>query len=453
LGTALLLIVILSAIPLGSNRPFFWSIWASAVLGLSAWYLAITAHRGLALRVPLGALKIIGPLFVSVAVWMLACQLPIGRLFDASFETSNGLIIELDTLSVSPGDSWFALLRWLTHGFLFLLMLQLSVSAARAAMMSAVLVFAVAAEAFYALVALTQFGDTILIFEKTAYQGVATGTFVNRNSLATFLALGLIVAVTQMLPSPLLPESRTRRAAPRVLLIGAAAALIVAALLATQSRMGLFATGCGIVTVFVLHRAGKAPAGLPVIAGGIAILLVPAVLYGAALFERVLSIERAAEGRLQLYAQVAGMIAERPMFGYGPSSFRLAYPLFHEPSVSVGLTWDLPHSTYLSLWQGLGVIAGSVPVLIIAMIAVVIIKARKLQSGFRPEACAALGATVTVAVHSLVDFSLEIQGVAMLYTTILALGAAQPLDLRHRQRLGSFQTSGRRIDSNGLVET
>jgi O-antigen ligase len=130
---------------------------------------------------------------------------------------------------------------------------------------------------------------------------------------------------------------------------------------------------------------------------------------------------------MQLYNQIIDMIAQRPLFGYGASSFKYAYPLFHNPSVPVDLVWESAHSTYLSLWNGLGIVVGTLPILIVLSIFVLMIRSRRPGQPVRSETQAAIGATVLVAIHSTVDFSLEIQGVAMLYTAILALGSARAL--------------------------
>ena len=141
---------------------------------------------------------------------------------------------------------------------------------------------------------------------------------------------------------------------------------------------------------------------------------VAAVLYGGGATARFADISRAASERLELYHQIAGMILRRPLLGYGAGSFEQAFSLFHAPPVDVSAVWDHAHSTYLTLWSDFGLVVGTVPMAIVLLL---LIHALRLPPG--SPATAAIGTTVVVGLHSLVDFSLEVEAIAFLLTTVL----------------------------------
>ena len=129
---------------------------------------------------------------------------------------------------------------------------------------------------------------------------------------------------------------------------------------------------------------------------------------------------------MELYRQVLGMIADRPLTGWGLDCFPLAFELAHSPPVSSGLVWDHAHNSYLALWSEMGLIAGSAPMLGLFLIALRLwTTVRRSAPRPRPLAAAALGLIAAEAVHGLGDFSLEITGNLYLFLAALALGLAE----------------------------
>lgn len=420
----LMAVVALAPIPLASNRPFFWALWAAVVGLIGLAHFGLLVLRGEALRVPLGRLWLPAALFALLAGF-LAVQsfLPV----PASFVTAGGASVTGARLSLAPGATLLMLLQVATYGLFFVLMLQVAANRSRARKIALALLGIVTVHALYGLVALVLLDDSLLFFPKWAYAGFATGSFVNRNSFATFLAFGLVLGVVLALRE-LKSGSLTGRSSAVMML--AATALILAVLVATGSRMGLFAgvAGAGLAALLAVGKGensrwrarGLLLAGLP-IAAAIVVLL----LYGAATFDRLGSLEADVNVRGDLYAQVLGMIAARPWLGYGGGAFEAAYPLFHMPPVSADLVWDKAHSTYLSLWAELGVVAGSIPILLVAGIG---LDALRLYLGRRGDwagPAAAVAVIAVAAIHSVVDFSLEIEANVFLFLAILAVGVAR----------------------------
>ena len=119
------------------------------------------------------------------------------------------------------------------------------------------------------------------------------------------------------------------------------------------------------------------------------------------------------------------MIKEAPILGHGFDSFTQSYRLFHTAPVSADLRWDQAHNTYLELWAELGLLVGSIPP-IICLLAGVNLYRRAIVSNSKaaPLACAGFASIFACAIHSLVDFSLEMPTNVYLLIFITAMGLA-----------------------------
>jgi O-antigen ligase len=215
-----------------------------------------------------------------------------------------------------------------------------------------------------------------------------------------------------------------------------------AALLATQSRMGLFAGVVGSAVAVGLGgsklslRGRSWALGISVVLLGVVLLL---LMFGGVL-ERVGSLESSADVRGALYQEVWEMIWARPWLGYGGGSFETAFPLVHHAPVSPDLLWDKTHDTYLALWSELGLIAGSIPILIVAALVLRTFVAFWRSTSAWSIPLAAIGVVIAGALHSTVDFSLEIQADTYFFLAVLALGLAGE---EHGSAGRKSQTAGR----------
>lgn len=436
LGVALVAIVAISTIPFASNRPFFWGFWAFTVCTTNLVYVSLIYWRGLRFRQSLTQIPVCAALFAFVFAWMLLQLVPFGQFVGGiAFDTQTGDTIRSETLSIAPGETFLALLKWCSYGLFFYLFLQVAASKRRARNISWALLVIVTAQALYAFVALRYLNDTALISEKAQYQGNATGTFINRNSFATFLAFGATLAASLAMPSSIRREHQDSNGRNAEILgaFNYAALLclvvLVSALIATSSRMGTLAGLSGVLLVILLRLPSRTSRLSVTFLSLFAIIAILAV-YGDDLFNRVLLSVGNAETRLNLYAQVVEMIRSRPMLGFGAGTFGTAYPLHQAPPVQTDLVFDKTHSTYLAHWVELGLIAGSLPIAIVA--ALVLNMLRYLaKSGVRSaELCAGIGTVVVAALHSVVDFSLEIQAVVFLFLAITALATSEAIGKR-----------------------
>ena len=74
-------------------------------------------------------------------------------------------------------------------------------------------------------------------------------------------------------------------------------------------------------------------------------------------------------------------------------------------------TWEMAHNTYLEVFQGLGLLFGSMLVASIVLLALRCVKGAMTRQENETIPCVAAGVAVLVGVHSLVDFSLQIQAI------------------------------------------
>lgn len=435
LMVAILIALALCPLPLGANRPVFWAFGA-LIAGLGgAIYFGSFALRGERIRISTPWMKpaiTLGGLYLGCLIMQI---LPLGLML-GGFETAlpSGLVIEANTLSLTPGATTVAALRVAGYGMVFMLVLQIAGNRDRAKYIAQMLVFIVAGWALYGLLALVQFGDTILLFEKWAYLGSATGPFVNRNSFATFLAMGMITCLglaadratrRNGMHSSSVTTRLTDAGTMHIYLMILIGLVLLVTMLQTNSRMGVFAglIGAGLTLTLILARR----LGL----GRKTVLLVPVVLllvggfaawlYGGVLFDRLGTVEANANVRLAVYQQILDMIAQRPLAGWGADSFEVVYRAFRAPPVSPEFSWARAHSTYLAHWSETGVLFGSIPMLLVlwAFVACLVAALRRDSDIVLP----AIGAGVIAAgsIHSTVDFSLEMQANVWLFLAIIAL--------------------------------
>ncbi len=432
LGGILVAIVLLAPIPLGSNRPIFWMGWAVVLGLLTAGYLI--AMRRIQPTRPLQArhFKLILAVGLALPAAALIQLLPLGSppIGDLPAE------MQPQRLTLSTMATFTGILRLLSYGLFFFLMLEIATHPGRINAMARAIFIGIIVHATWGLAALTLLGDIAFWGKKEAYLGVATGTFVNRNSYATFLGMGMVIGIAVVMNQARHGVARPRRRMIRFdenSLIGLAGwlgiAVIATALMATQSRMGIAASlaGCMVVYYAMSVKIRGAPWETFIRVMLLAVILTAILLaaFGQGAIERSLFLSEAIDTRADLYAQVAGMIAERPFFGYGLDTFPIAYEIFHDAPVSSGVIWPHAHNTYLALWVEMGVVAGSLPMLALLIATMRLVRSVRRRASAFAMPVAALGILALGSLHSLVDFSLEIQANVFLFLAILALGLGQ----------------------------
>ncbi len=435
-------LVFLSAIPLGSNRPFWWLTFGLLV-GLTASYYLIIGSI-IAPKRPLQVTQVRSLLFLGagVPVYAVLQSIPLSGLLPEGVLALPAAVPSEQwprTISLQPDASLLGALRAIIYLTFVGLIIEVSTRTKRIMKLAWILFFGVVAHAAWGLIALNLLGDIAIWGEKRSYLGVATGTFVNRNSYATFLGFGLVLGIALLMQrargrssgqSGYFSEARLEG-----LLLGGLLCIILFALLSTQSRLGTFASVIGSIMTFLIMRA-KGGAGVPRAAlEGLGLIAVLGVIgfgvVGSGLIERMVFVENEAATRQDIYRQVLDMIATRPWTGFGFDAFAPAFELFRAPPLVSEREVDLAHNSYLMLWSELGVIIGSIPLLMLAIAAALVLRKVNRSTANPAVPAAAFGALTLGAVHSLGDFSLEIPANVIFLLALIGMAiATEPLGTR-----------------------
>ncbi len=419
---------ILAAVPLGLNRPIAWLIFGAVV---SAW-----------LVIYILVLERISPGHHSLSrsdrmlLW-LAALVPAWALGQAVPLPAGLLDADGTAISLLPTASAMGALRFLIYILFFYLAFAAGSRAERADRLMWLLFAGVVAHAIWGLIALNVLDDAALWGEKTAYLGFATGSFVNRNSFATFLSIGACIGAALMLGqiqpgAGRSPSGKMVRGLDlAVILLGLLA--IWLALLATQSRLGVAGclVGTGLCVLIFQLRRGTGLLRILIGAGVFALILVVGlVMTGGGLGERMIFLGEGTRLRLAAYGFVAELIAAKPLLGHGFDAFRPAFEGVHRPPLPGDFFWDRAHSTYLSHWVELGVLVGSVPILLGGIVIGRLVHAIRSAEGSIVSAVATLAAIAATGIQSIADFGLEMPANALLLTGLVGLTLGKMSDRR-----------------------
>lgn len=452
---ALLIAVLVNLAPLalGSNRLLPWAYNSLLSGGLAAstiaWSLTVSASER---RVSLQ--QIAGPvmLYALVLIWAVLQAVPFspqGLANPIWFVVSEvDPSISVRAISVNPENSLLACMRLSTYASVFVCVYLLAGTAGRANLLLWLFVCSAGIYAAYGLVRYAADWDKILWFSSASNR--LTGPFINQNSAATYFGFGLIGALALMLKAFSQDELAIRHSALRFrflsvadrlsgragLLLVICVALLVALML-TASRAGIVSTIAGCLTLAGLRTIKRGSgqgrayrfAGLAVIS---ALILVTLEMSGSQVSARLLAGDLESGGRLDVYRMTLSAITDNIWLGTGLGTFQDVFPVFRDDILTHGLIWDKAHNDYLELLLGFGVPAAG---LFLASILILFIRALR---GFFVRRRDSIYCNVAVSVsmiaflHSFLDFSMQIQAIAMSYSMLLALGLAQSRSSRER---------------------
>ena len=438
---ALLTIVVLAPLPLGCVDPWSWGL-LSCLIGvlLVVWSGTVLIGR----QTPAFGMRSIWPvvaLFMATAVW---AWLQTRTFMPANWHhplwdlTNAALGWSLPgTISLDPYETTSTLVRLLVYGGIFWLALQYGRRSRRARRALVVLSFAGLGYALYGLVLYFLGLEVILFFRKTAYFDDLTSTFVNRNTYATYAGLGLLcatglitVAITKVANS----QSSIGELALRVvetiaekgwMLVLCWLALLLALVL-THSRAGFFSTMLGIVTFLIaagMTRAVDRRLALALGGGCAFVLLIFLIANGQQILVRLLETSIAEEERRLVYDRVLDAIGDTGVVGSGYGTFEEVFRFYRTPDIQG--TFTKAHSVYLENTLELGLPAALALFGVLFCLAVVCVIGIRRRRRDAVYPCVGLAATVLVAVHSIVDFSLQIPAVAATYAFIMGIACAQ----------------------------
>jgi O-antigen ligase len=432
-------------IPLGSNRVLFWSINAAFAVGIFT-LLVVDEWRNRRSRTAVQrTVVLLLALAVVPLVWMVIQAFGFTPSFLHAPSWNDLTVPDLGwsgAISVNPGATLTAASNYVTVALTGIIAARIAMSSRQTLVLLNVVVASAAIVAGWGLAA-RYMGWSQVILGPPEEPGVLTSFFINRNTTATYLALG--VAATLALIMGRLEQSRSpnfvaaladfpRRVGPYLIVL----AVIGLALLLTGSRAGIAAGALGALAVLLLgFRRSAAEShwvvALLFIGGGIMVLFYGVSAEG--LLDR-LAVQGAVDStRWQLYSDTIAAIADRPFLGFGAGTFYDFFPAYHSQELGISASvWLEAHNTWLQSAAELGL-----PMFLFVVGALLFLVGRFTASAFRreepmPGAVAGLGAAVVVGFHAVFDFSLQVQSVAMLFAALIGIGVAGPVRARLRRR-------------------
>lgn len=441
------ILILWMPVPLGSNRPVFWAV--NAILSLVIFALLVLDETiGRRSRAP-SRPALLGLLTLTAVplAYMLFQAAPFTPSFLHAGEwqrvNAEGVAAP-GSISVNPSATYLAASFFVTTALAGIVAARIASAPRRAATLLYVVLIGSGIVAGWGLAALS------LDVPQTILGGEGAGTaltsfFVNRNTAATYIGLGLVTAVA-LLARRLVESSGSERFLAALIdfprRAGIHLAIVVffaVALFATASRAGVLAGLFGAFVVFVIGTRGAGRSTR--IAMGSTLFIAAAVLLllgetSGVFFSRLAALDLT-DARWQLYRDTLDAVLARPIFGYGAGTFADFFPAFHSAGLPRDGIWLEAHNTYLETAAELGL-----PMFLLSLGGLVIIAARCFRAAWFnsdpvPAALAATGAVVIVAAHSLLDFSLQIQAVAVLFAVLLGAGAATAARLSFGNRHGA----------------
>lgn len=440
----LLLLVILAPLPLGSNRPWAWSLLGIGVgLMMVGWSVA-ASRDWLNATVPLRRMAVAASLFGAVIAWALlqgAGAVPESWWHPLWSEAATVLGVPVHGgLSLSPSLTMTGVLRLLTYGGVFWLAVQLCQNRDRARTALFVLAAANAAYALYGLSMHYLGVEKVLWFDKQAYLGDLTSTFVGRNAYGAYAGLGLLCMIALLLH--VLRHRHTSRGLlagfDETVMLRAVLALIGVcltgtALLLSHSRGAFLSTTVAIGALLLLALMARLMRGKTLLLlTGVLTLIGSGMLLisGDEVLSR-LAATNTDDARPALYSLSLQAISAAPWTGYGLGTFLPAFGIYRDTTLSSPLVWDFAHNTYLELAMDLGVVGAGLFYAAVAVVLGTCLQgvARRRRDHVYPVL--AVSAATLLAAHGLVDFSAQIPAVAVTLAFLLGLGYTQSWSSAH----------------------
>ena len=435
----LMLLVVASPLPLGSNREWSWALCALIAGGLGLVWVVVNLGRINKIDSRMNPLLLV--------LFVLACGWVVLQIWSGSPAAWHHPLwaMTADTLGVeAPGritlaaeDSWTALMRLLSYALVFVLALQFGRDRGRAQLMFGWLAIAGLVYAVFGLAVYWSGYHPDWLFGGRVLQHDVRSTFINRNHFATWQGLTMLCAMAwfyHRMAKPVvkpyaMPQDREARVEEFIMrawkpLI--ALLLMVTALVLSHSRGGFTATLAGTLALFLLldRRVPSKSARMRVVA--IAALAVAGIAFyitSEALLERINRTDITTEERMAVYSNVNRAIGDNPALGFCYGTFANSYRLY-DPLES-RVHYDRAHNTWLENAFELGVPAALALYLALGGLVLTCLKGVRRRHRDWVYPATGVAASVLVGLHALLDFSLQLPAVALLYALIMGVACAQ----------------------------
>ncbi|MEO1189044.1 MAG: O-antigen ligase family protein, partial [Pseudomonadota bacterium] len=333
------------------------------------------------------------------------------------------------SISANPISGQHIVMRLTTYGMIFWIAINATANRNRALwLVKSFAVFSAGLAVFGLLAVIAGFNPIL--------QGFATSnvsaTFINRNSYATYAVFGLVANLALYLRMVRTEQESVGSGRKHLRafieaffsgawLFGFGAMLCLSAVLLSGSRAGTAAAIVAVLALFAcLTQRQRQNAmlwiSLAVVLGAVATTLSETVA------TRVLQTQ--GDGRFIIFPHVIDGILDRPLLGHGLGAFHDTFRA-RVPLEAAGAEWERAHSSYLENAYELGLPAAAILYLSLLWIGIVLLRGVRIRRRDRLFPSVAFACFSAGALHSLVDFSLQIPAIAAMFAFLTGIGWAQ----------------------------
>jgi len=436
-------LIVWAPIPLGSNRPWAWSLLEAGIFLVGVLWLLAYAGRAVELTPMLRRTWPALGLFGLWLAWVALQGIPLPAGWVAALSPRAAELHALGgdapyaTLSIDPHATRVFWLKSLAWALAFTLALLVVSSRRRLVWLCYVIVASGLVQAVYG--ALMHLSGTNLVVLDTpiAHATQASGFYVNRNHLAGLLEMALAVGIGLMIAQLEDHGQRTwkqfvrdlakvvlsRKGPLRILLV-----VMVVGLVMTRSRMGNTAFFASLLVAGAIGLALSRHATRSTVVFIASLIIIDIFIVGAwfGVDKTIQRIEQTTAGEVRervdpaIYA--VRILDDYPWFGTGGGTFYNAYPRYRGADILP--YYDHVHNDYMQLATETGVpglvLAGGV--VLLSFFAAVLALSRRRDPLARGVAFGVVMGITALAIHSTVDFNLQIPANAFIFSVLLALG-------------------------------
>ncbi len=439
----LLALMVLAPLPLGSNRPWAWSLLALLTGLLSAAWAVLVIQGKCRAPIAPSRLSLAILFFGSVLLWaelQTSAMTPSAWWHPLWIESAGvlGRGASAGRISVDPALTQVAILRLSCYGAIFWLAAQLGRERARAREGLVVVALTSVCYAVYGIIVYFAGWEQILWLKKWAYLGDLTATFVNRNAYGAYAGLGLICCVALFVealrPRRSEPHRRVSELAETILVRGlpylVAALVLATALLLSHSRGAFVCTAIALSVLMIILVASR------VLLPRLALLLCLAILIvgGATLvMSGDVTVQRLSEtgqaetddGRANAYRLTAEAISDTPWTGHGLGAFQPAFQPYRDASLAGFEEWEYAHNVHLEMAMDLGLPATVTLYACFSLIILGCLRGLRVRRRDHIYPATAISVFILLISHGVVDFSVQMPAIASTFSFLLGLGYAQ----------------------------
>jgi putative inorganic carbon (hco3(-)) transporter len=439
-----LLLLIWAPLPHASNTPLYLTLLTTLILLVGTVVFVESTFR------KINVLSLLQPywlpitLLFVVSCWVLFQSTAFSPQLIESFSTSAATYYSaiasaehpLAFISLSPGDTGMKALFSFSLCVFFALTILLHQRADRIKTTLMVIVLCGTAQALYGSFMVLSGQEYGFFMEKEYYRGVATGTFINRNHLAGYLEMSLACGIGLLVSSLGQKGSSNWRARARAgldVLLGPKMrlriylAFMVIALVLTRSRMGNSAFFIALPISGFLYMVMERKINWGAIILFSSLMLVDFLIVGQwfgfdELAQRLESTSVQTENRDEVVRDSMILLEDNVVVGTGLGTYYTAYPPYQQDDVRA--YYDHAHNDYLQFAIELG-LAGFLPLALLVLasagmaITAMFNRQNRLAKGV---AFAASMGILSLLIHSIVDFNLQMPANALLFVLVLSLG-------------------------------